>query len=74
MILLPAWLHLIMPPMHVAAQQTFAMPWLCLKRVCGSQSVPFDSDSVDMRGLAPVKTRIDCYDPNPYLAAPLDRA
>lgn len=58
-VLIPSWLHLIMPPMRVAAQWTFDMQLLLLNIVCGYQSLLFDSDSEGIRGLDPVKTRID---------------
>ena len=73
-ILIPSWLHFIMPPKHVAAQRTFCMQWFLLQIVCGHWLVPFDSDAVNIHGLEPVKTRIDGDDPNPYPAAPLNRA
>ena len=56
-LLIPSWLHFIMPPKHVAAQRTFGMQWFLLQIVCGHWLLPFDSDSVNMHGLEPVKTK-----------------
>ena len=58
-ILIPSWLHFIMPPKHVAAQRTFCLQLFLLQIVCGHWLLPFDSDSGNMHGLEPVKTRID---------------
>ena len=70
-LLIPSWLPFIMPPKHAAAQRTFGMQLLLLQIVCGHWLVLCDSDSGNMHGLEPVKTRIDGDDPNPYPAAPL---
>src|SRR5262245_24543997 len=73
-LLIPSWLHFIMPPKHVAAQRTFGMSWFLLQIVCGHWRLLFDSDSVNIHGLEPVTTRIDGDDPSPDPAAPLHRA
>ena len=73
-LLIPSWLHFIMPPKHVAAQRTFGMPWFLLQIVCGHWRLLFDSDSVNIHGLEPVTTRIDGDDPTPDPAAQLHRA
>jgi hypothetical protein len=56
-ILIPSWLHFIMPPKHVAAQRTFGLPWFLLQSVCGHWLVPCDADAVTMHGLEPVQDK-----------------
>ena len=34
-ILLPSWVHFIIPPRHVAGQRTFCLQWFLLQIVCG---------------------------------------